>query len=116
MSALQLGRNCLVVDFAGCVSNDVLFVSGGYRGPFRGHLDNLWKYTAESDEWIELNRMRHARSYHVMFATNDNQIIVCGGVNYLTESEDFEDVKVTEVFLLLSVLGTVIQSGNVRKL
>ena len=72
-----------------------MFVSGGYKGPYRGHLNNLWSYNVEADTWIEHKAMNHARSYHNMVPFNNTHILVAGGVNYLTEADAFEDVKVT---------------------
>ena len=71
-----------------------MYVSGGYKGPYRGHLDNLWSYNSRVDAWVELKPMNHARSYHSMAPSNHDKIIVVGGVNYLTETDTFEDVRV----------------------
>ena len=71
-----------------------MYVSGGYKGPYRGHLDNLWSYNSKVDAWVELKPMSHARSYHSMAPSSHDKIIVVGGVNYLTETDTFEDVRV----------------------
>ena len=78
----------------GCIANSTMYVSGGYKGPYRGHLDNLWSYNSGEDAWVELKPMSHARSYHSMAPSSHDKIIVVGGVNYLTETDTFEDVKV----------------------
>ncbi len=78
---------------AGCVVNETMYISGGYKGPYRGHLDNLWSYCADTDTWREHRSMNHARSYHTMVACDTN-LIVCGGVNYIPSVDTFEDVKV----------------------
>lgn len=89
--------------FKGCIANGVMFISGGYKGPYRGHLDNLWSYKPEADTWVEHRAMNHARSYHTMASTEDNHIIVVGGVNYLTVTDTFEDVKVHVLVMFLTL-------------
>ena len=76
----------------GCTLNGELYISGGFKGPYRGHLDKLWKYDEVKDDWLTLAPMVNARSYHAMVATKDS-ILVTGGVNYIG-NDSFEDVKV----------------------
>ena len=78
----------------GCIANSIMYVSGGYKGPYRGHLDNLWSYNSRVDAWVEHKPMNHARSYHSMAPSSHDKIIVVGGVNYLTATDTFEDVRV----------------------
>ena len=34
-----------------------MYISGGFKGPFRGHLDKLWRYNVEEDSWTTLASM-----------------------------------------------------------
>ena len=79
-----------------------LFVSGGYKGPQRGHLDQTWQYDTETTVWTERARMNHGRSYHAMGVAGDT-IIIAGGVNYLGD-DTFEDVLVSVVLCIWCII------------
>ena len=78
----------------GCTTETKLYISGGYKGPYRGHLDKMRSYSPARDQWFEHSTMNHPRSYHSMVHLH-GKIIVAGGVNYVTAADSFEDVHVS---------------------
>ena len=79
--------------FAGCTHEGTLYVSGGYKGPFRGHLNQMFKYDTDSKTWVERAPLIYARSYHAMTSLQ-GRILVAGGVNYIGD-DSFEDIIVS---------------------
>ena len=88
---------------SGCRHKGKLYVSGGFRGPIHGHIDQFCCYNAEHDVWLHRAPLTQPRSYHSMASVHDH-IIVAGGVHYRGETT-FDDLLVVLTNLLLSMLS-----------
>jgi len=82
----------LCVVCSGCNHNGKLYVSGGFRGPVHGHIDQFCCYDAECDVWRQRAPLTQPRSYHSMASVQDH-IIVAGGVHY-RGMDTFDDLLV----------------------
>ena len=89
--------------FPGSPHRGLLFISGGFKGPYRGHLNTVWALDPEVNTWSQKASMLHARSYHSMVSTASH-ILVAGGVNYVGE-DTFEDVRVFYCVIPYSALS-----------
>ena len=78
-----------------------MYVSGGFRGPLHGHVDNVWRYDVEHDQWHQLASMHTARSYHSM-ASTEFYIAVVGGVHYRGYGM-FSDLQVNVIRILVAI-------------
>ena len=83
---------------AGCVLDGMLYISGGFKGPQRGHIDKLWCYRPSGGgQWQERASMHHCRSYHAM-VVHARRLLVAGGVQFLghpnPDLETFVDLQV----------------------
>lgn len=88
----------------GCKHENTFYLSGGFRGPLRGHVDLVWHYNKAEDVWEKRASMITARSYHAMASAGDS-IIVAGGVKYLG-GNDFADILASsriKFFLTLAI-------------
>ena len=78
--------------FTGVALDDKIYVTGGFRGPMRGHINQLSMYDPTTDTWSYLTPMHQARSYHAMVAVA-NSLLVMGGVCY-NDDDSFSDITV----------------------
>ncbi len=65
---------------AGCESNSIIYVTGGYGGstPHNQFTSDLYSYHSQTDEWFQLRPMNSARGWHCMCKVQD-KLYVFGG-------------------------------------